>query len=98
MYVSITASARKDKKYIAVFYDTDKQKVKTTHFGAKGYQDYTDHHDEMRKANYLNRHRKNEDWNDYMTAGSLSRYVLWEHKSFDKAVKEYMKRFNLKAY
>jgi hypothetical protein len=97
MYVSITPSSTKTKKYMAVFYDNDKKKVKTTHFGAKGYQDYTDHHDQMRKTNYLNRHR-NEDWNDYMTAGSLSRYVLWEHKSFDTAVKEYMKKFGLKEY
>jgi hypothetical protein len=98
MYVSITPSTRKDKKYMAVFYDNDKKKVKTVQFGAKGYQDYTDHHDEMRKTYYLNRHRKNENWDDYMTAGSLSRYILWENKSFDTAVKEYMKKFGLKEY
>lgn len=82
---------------MAVFYDNDKKKVKTTHFGAKGYQDYTNHHDEMRKTNFLNRHR-NEDWDDYMMAGALSKHILWSYKDFDKAVKEYMKRFNLKAY
>lgn len=98
MYVSITASSRKHKKYVAVFYDKDKKKVKTTHFGDSRYDDYTQHHNEMRKASYLNRHKSNEDWNDYTRSGSLSRYILWEHKNIDTAIKEYMKRFGLKAY
>lgn len=83
---------------MAVFYDRDKNKIKTTHFGDMRYQDYTDHHDEMRKVSYLNRHRKNEDWNDSTRAGTLSRYILWEHKNIDTAIKEYKKRFGLKAY
>lgn len=98
MYVSINPSKIMHKKYTAVFYNSDKKKLKTTHFGDNRYEDYTQHHDEMRKANYISRHKSNEDWNDYTQAGSLSRWILWEHKSFDKAVKEYMKRFGLKIF
>ncbi len=35
MKVEIKPSTRKDKKFMAIFYDNDK-KVKTTHFGLKG--------------------------------------------------------------
>ena len=98
MYVSIKPSNRKYKKYVAVFYDNNKEVVKTTHFGDNRYQAYVDHQDELRRTNYLNRHRKNEQWDDFMSAGSLSRYILWEHKKTDTAIKEYMKRFQLKAY
>lgn len=98
MYVSIAPSNRIHKKYVAVFYDKDKKKVKTTHFGSSGMSDYTIHKDDERKQRYLDRHRANENWNDYMSAGALSRYVLWEYKEFDKAVREYLKRFGLKAF
>lgn len=98
MYVSITPSTRKYKKFVAVFYDKDKKKVKTTHFGDARYKDYTQHKSDEHKKAYINRHQKNEKWNDYMTAGSLARYVLWEYKDLDKAIKEYMNRFNLQAY
>ena len=97
MYVDIKESDIKNKKWTATFYDSsDRKKIKTTHFGHNKYEDYTQHHDDIRKAAYIRRHQKNEDWNDFMSAGSLSRYILWEHKDFDKAVKAYMKRFNLK--
>jgi hypothetical protein len=43
MYVSITKSTRQGKKMVAIFYDEAKKKLKTTHFGAVGYEDYTGH-------------------------------------------------------
>ena len=41
MFVSITPSKIKGKKYTAVFYDDNKKKVKTTHFGSAGMSDFT---------------------------------------------------------
>jgi hypothetical protein len=35
------------------------------------------HHDKKRRENYIKRHEKNEDWNNPMTAGALSRFLLW---------------------
>lgn len=96
-YVDIKKSTRGNKKYMAIFYDHNKKKQKTIHFGATGYEDLTQHGDSFRKERYLNRHR-NEDWNDYMTAGSLSRWILWEYTDFNRAVREYMKKFGLKKY
>lgn len=97
MYVSIKPSTSSGKKMMAIFYDTAKKKVKTTHFGASGYEDYTTHGDLQRKQNYLSRH-SNENWNDYMTAGSLSRYLLWNKPTIKASIDDYMRKFKLKEY
>lgn len=57
--------------------------------------DYTIHKDPERKKRYIIRHKKNEHWNDPITAGSLSRYVLWNKPSLRESIKDYKKRFNL---
>ncbi len=98
MYVNITKSTRTGKKMMAIFYDETKKKVKTTHFGASGYESYTDHQDLQRKMNYLERHEKKENWNDYKSAGSLSRWILWNKVSLNESIKDYMRRFKLKKY
>ena len=97
MFVNITKSTRQGKKMMAVFYDEAKKKVKTTHFGASGYEDYTTHGDIQRKQNYLSRHG-NENWADYMTAASLSRWILWGKPSLSASIEDYMNRFKLKKY
>ena len=71
---------------------------KTTHFGTSGYEDYTGHQDLQHKMNYLERHEKKENWNDYMTAGSLSRWILWNRPSLNESIKDYMRKFKLTKY
>ena len=98
MFVSIKPSTSSGKKMMAIFYDESKKKVRTTHFGASGYEHYSGgHQDLQRKQNYLARHNK-EDWNDYMTAGSLSRWILWGKPSLSASIEDYMNRFKLKKY
>ena len=94
MRVVIKKSTNEKKKYMAVFYD-GKKKVKTTHFGAAGMSDYTKHKDPKRKKRYLTRHRKREKWDNYMSAGSLSRYILWGEPSLRVSIKKYKNKFNL---
>lgn len=72
-----------------------KKKIKTTHFGAGGMSDYTIHKDKQRKQRYLDRHRKRENWNDYMTAGALSRWILWNLPTLKGSIDDYKKRFKL---
>jgi len=96
MKVEIKPSTQKDKKLMAIFYDDNGKKIKTTHFGAKGMSDYTIHKDKERKERYLDRHRKRENWNDYMTAGSLSRWILWNKPTLKASIVDYKKRFKLK--
>ena len=95
MQVKFVKSDRDGKKMKAVFYD-DNKKVKTTHFGAEGMSDYTKHKDNERKQRYLDRHKKNENWNDYQTAGSLSRYILWNKTSLHDSTNDYKKKINLR--
>jgi hypothetical protein len=96
MRVVIKKSTNKDKKMMAIFYDGEK-KIKTTHFGASGYTDFIKSGgDEKKKKAYLDRHRTNENWNDYMTPGSLSRWTLWNKKTLSASIADYKKRFNLK--
>ncbi len=95
MEVSIKPSNLKTKKFTAIFYKNG-QKIKTVNFGAKGYSDFTIHKDPKRKNRYLDRHKKNENWNDPMTAGSLSRWILWNLPTLDASIKDYLNRFKLK--
>ena len=94
MKVEIKKSTNKNKKFMAIFYDGNK-KIKTTHFGAAGMSDYTIHNEDARKKRYLDRHRKRENWNDFKSEGSLSRYILWNKKTLDASIADYKKKFNL---
>ena len=94
MKVEIKKSTNPKKKYMAIFYDDGKRK-KTTHFGSAGMSDFTKNKDEKRKKLYLERHRKRENWNSYMTAGALSRWILWNKPSLSASIADYKKKFNL---
>ena len=72
MEVIITKSKKKDKKFDAII-----DGKKTISFGAKGYSDFTQHKDPERKQRYLNRHKKNENWNDPKTAGFYATNIRW---------------------
>lgn len=88
--MDLKPSTRKDKKFMAIFEDGTK-----THFGAKGMSDFTIHGDEERKQRYLDRHRKNENWNDFKSAGSLSRWILWNKPTLRASLADYKRRFGL---
>ena len=93
MKLTITKSPRKDKKFVAKFYEGSKLK-KTTHFGAKGMSDYTIHNDKERRKRYRDRHKKDLNTKDPTRAGYLSYYILWGDSSNIKtAIKNYKKKF-----
>lgn len=84
------------KKFRAIFYDKDGKKIKKVDFGARGYSDFTLHKDKSRKASYIARHGSGrENWDDPMTAGSLSRYVLWELESLEDSIYFFADKFKL---
>lgn len=89
--VSIKKSTRKEKKLMAIFEDPKK----TVHFGASGYSDFTIHKNPERKQRYLARHSANENWNDPTTAGSLSRFLLWNKPTLKASIADFRRRFNL---
>jgi len=106
---SIETSEKKDKKYDAKFREKGcpcsmskppkcGKKEKIVSFGAKGYEDYTTspaNEREAKKKLYLARHKVREDWNDPMTPGALSRWVLWNKTTLKASIADFKKRFNL---
>ena len=52
-YIKLDKSNNLNKKFVAVFYDENKKKIKTTHFGSAGMSDYTINNDNTRKELYL---------------------------------------------
>lgn len=98
MYVQLDKSDRPEKKYKAIFYDNQRKKIITTHFGQAGANDYTRTHDDEAKQKYIARHQKNEDWTNPVSAGSLSYHLLWTEKSMARAFNKYLEKFNLKKF
>jgi hypothetical protein len=98
VFVQLKKATTKGKKYTAVFYDEEKTKIKTTHFGAAGYEDYTTHGDDERKKRYIDRHKSSENWADYKSAGSLAFHILWNKPSVAASYNAYLKKFNLSKY
>ena len=94
--VIIKKSTRPGKKLMATFFlHEGGKKIKTTHFGQAGAPDFTKTKDKAQKKRYLDRHRANENWSDYKSAGSLSRYILWDKPTRTESIRSYKKRFNL---
>ena len=104
--IEIKPSTRKGKKLMAVFEVGDK-KI-TTHFGSAGMRDYTLINDKnskyylpkvkdrmVVKDAYIRRHKKREDWNKPMTAGALSKWILWTEPKLSTAFRNYKRKFKL---
>jgi len=92
---SVRPSHKKDKKWDATFQYPDGH-TKTIPFGAKGMSDFTKHKDVTRKQRYLNRHSgMGEHWSKPDTAGALSRWILWNKKSFKASLTDFKRRFKL---
>jgi len=86
MEVVISKSARADKRMKADF------GKKTVHFGARGGSTFIDHKDQKTKANWEARHRVREEWNDYDSAGALSKHILWNKPTLRASVADLNKR------
>jgi hypothetical protein len=58
--------------------------------------DFTKHKDVTRRQRYLARHgHMKEDWTDPVTAGALSRWILWNKPTLTASVADYKRRFHL---
>ena len=89
MEITLRKSKNPKKKFDAIV------RGKTVSFGSSSYQDYTQHKDDERRFRYLNRHKPNEDWHDLKTAGTWSRWLLWEKKTIPEAVKFMEDKFKI---
>lgn len=97
--LSVTESKSKGKKLTALF-DVD-GRTKRVSFGAKGMKDFIQYSAEdrvlaeERKRLYLLRHAHRESWNDPLSPGALSRWILWNKPSLDSSIADYKRRFGL---
>lgn len=95
----VTPSVKPDKKFTVFIFAGDRMVeenlIKTIHFGANGYEDYTMHKDPKRKERYKQRHR-NESWRDYMTAGFWARWLLWNKPTLLESIIDTEKRFKIR--
>ena len=92
----VVPSANREKKYDAVF-----EGGKVVSFGGRResgipYDDYLTTGNRMKRESYIARHRVNEDWTDPMSAGALSRYLLWgDSRKLSENLLDYRRRFGL---
>ncbi len=88
MNIIIKTSNKPNKKYMAIIDDN-----KTIHFGQAGASDYTIHNDKERKERYLARHRKNEQWDNPLTASFYATNLLWNKPTLTESIKDTNSRF-----
>jgi hypothetical protein len=82
-------------KYTAQFLQ-DTGRIKTTHFGAKGMDDYTLTHDKEQRERYRQRHKKDLATKNPMRAGFLSYYILWGNStSIQENIRTFKQHFGL---
>jgi hypothetical protein len=92
--LSIKRSTNPYKKLMATFLIDGKTK-RIVHFGDSSYPDYTRTGDELQKELYLKRHQSRENWDDPLTAGSLSKHILWSKPTLKEAIQDFKNKFNL---
>lgn len=99
--LSINKSTKKNKKLSAIFENKKTKKTKTVHFGSAPNKDYTIYSKgdkkeaEMKKKAYIARHQVRENFNNPITAGALSRWILWNKPTVSASITDYKKRFKL---
>jgi len=99
MYIELSKSPIRGKKWQVILYENKEggKKIKTLHFGATGYDDYTSHGDEERKKRYIDRHRAREDWgkSGIDTPGFWSRWLTWNKSSIGASISDIENKFNV---
>ena len=99
--MEVTFEKAKDDihKLTARFYKDGKTKIIS--FGGKGYKDYPNYYKKdktlanVKKLNYIARHSVREDHNDPLTAGALSRWILWNKPTIEESIQDFKHRFSL---
>lgn len=95
---TLSYSNNPNKKYKVIVKNINNNKKKTIHFGARNYEDYTIHKDDMRKKQYIKRYQNNEDWNDPFTAGFWSKHLLWNKKTLQDSINDIHDKFGIKLF
>jgi hypothetical protein len=88
MQVVIQPSKSKAKKMDAII-----DGKKTVHFGQKGASDFTLHKNPEQRKLYINRHKKNERWDDPTTAGFYAKHCCGTNQPLKNQLMNLNKRY-----
>ena len=90
MGIVIPPPTKQNKKYDARINGT-----KTASFVQKGASDFTKHKNPDRKEQYIDRHKKNEDWtkSGAKAAGFYNKHVLWNKPTLKASIDDINKKF-----
>ena len=96
LIIKDNTNAPKDKKRLIAFFIMKNGKTKKVKFGMyKSAGTFSDGATQEKRNQYISRHQKRENWNDIFSAGSLSRFVLWEFRSNNDIEKFYNRKFKI---
>ena len=96
LIVKDNKNAVNDGKRLVCYFIMKNGKTKTTKFGMyKSAGTYADGATDEKRNQYIGRHQKRENWKDIFSAGSLSRFVLWEFRSNNDIEKFYNRQFKI---
>ena len=89
MLKSVVDINDKNKRYMATFSDG-----KMVKFGQSNptYGTFIDHRNKTLRKNYIKRHLRDLDTNDFTRAGYLSMFLLWDKPTFKESITAYNKR------
>lgn len=90
---SLDDSTREGKRYMAKF------RGKTIHFGSSEHDSYPFHKDKERRARYIQRHQKREDWtrSGMTTPGWWAKHVLWSEPTIRESLQAIRRAFNVEV-
>ena len=97
-YIQLLKSNREDKRLEAKFFDINRKKIKTVHFGLKSGNTYLEHKNTKTKDAWVARHSVTGDWTKPDTASSLAYHLLWNKPSLSASFNDFIKKFNLSKY
>jgi hypothetical protein len=102
----IEPSLKPKYKMVARFI-TDSGEIKSIHFGARGYNDYTiyskmakqgkitQEEADAKKQAYISRHKVNENFEKPDSAGALAKNILWNKPTIKESIADFKKQFKL---
>ena len=87
MNIIIKPSRRQGKQFDAIIDN------KTIPFGQAGASDFTIHKNSERKSRYIQKHKKNEQWDNPLTASFYATNLLWNKPTLTESIKDTNNRF-----
>lgn len=96
VFVKLSPATAKGAKFKMEFFNKDKKRIRTRQFGQAGASDFTKNKDTKRRDLYDSRHKAREDWNDPLTKGALSKWILWNKPTLKASFEDYLSRFKFK--